>query len=287
MEKTEIVAKLIALATEITTSQLEDIFEQVESVEHAQTVKEAGGSLLGKVFRRPYTTEIATTIMLNSFEGGEYRGFRADSDGDIYPQSAAFNCEWDWKEVTDRDTLAELAHKAFKHFDVKEGDYITVYTCGQNIVSSSDPAVVKVDRVTTNGLYPSVEGDYFTVETGQTVKSDVAILFPAVFRPSTEEEIALHKKKFPEAPTVIHSASGLELKVGDCVYSDIDEEIAVITKIVSANSYAVLGTGSDFEVEEHHVSVDSYSDRRLRRATVEEKAVLDAVIALDGSRTVK
>lgn len=287
MKNTEIAAKLLELAAELVEKQ----FDEQAWPEEEQ--KAPAGLQLGKVYQR--ICHIDPTVMSTELSGGGLRcyGFRKDSDGEVFAHGSTFGTVNEWQEVTDECELKQLAHDAFAHLAVKEGDYLTVFWDGFDTnegaaARRSDPSVIKVAEVSLNGFWPVVDGNYVSVVSKIESPEKRSYLFPVVFRKSTEEEIALYEEHFTAELPVIVSASGLQLIVGDNIYADCDKEYAKVVELNAATKAYSIRYFSDLdEVSAAWIPIGSNWDRSIRRAEPLEEALIEAVFALHESETVK
>lgn len=287
MKNTEIAAKLLELAAEL----LEPAVEVQEAPEREQDT--TGGLQLGKVYQR--FGEYDSTVMATDLtaEGLRCYGFRKDSDGGVYEQGSTFGTVNEWHEVTNEMVLGKLAHDAFAYLNIKEGDYLTVFWDGFDTKEKADkrrsePSVIKVTNVCLTGFWPCVDGKSVSTVSKVVPPEDDSYLFPVVFRKSTAEEIAIYEEQFPAELPVIISASGLRLKEGDCVYASCDNEYAKVTELNAATKAYSIRYFSDFdEVNACWIPVESRWDRSIRMADPLEEALIEAMIALHESETVK
>lgn len=287
MKNTEIAAKLLELAAELVAAAVD---EQVWPEKEQETTAMLQ---LGKVYQR--FGEYDSTVMATDLtaEGLRCYGFRKDSDGGVYEQGSTFGTVNEWQEVTNEQELKQLVHDAFAVMDVKEGDYLTVFWDGfdsneRASARRSDPSVIKVTNVSLNGFWPVVDGNSVSVVSKIVFPEERSYLFPVVFRKSTEEEIALYEEHFTAELPVIVSASGLNLHVGDHIYADLDEEYAKVTALNAATKAYSVRYFSDFdEVNACWIPVESRWDRSIRMADPLEEALIEAMIALHESETVK
>lgn len=287
MKNTDIAAKLLEMAAELMEKQSDT--QEAPEKEQETTVR----FQLGKVYQRrsPFDSTVMSTELWE--DGLRCYGFRKDSDGGVYEQGSTFGTVNEWQEVTDEWELKQLAHDAFAHLSVKEGDYLTVFWDGFDTnegaaARRSDPSVIKVTEVNLNGFWPVVDGNSVSVVSKVVPPEENSYLFPVVFRKSTEEEIALYEEHFTAELPVIVSASGLNLHVGDHIYADWDEEYAKVMALNAATKAYSVRYFSDFdEVNACWIPVESRWDRSIRMADPLEEALIEAMIALHESETVK
>lgn len=291
MKNTEIAAKLLELAAELVATAID---EQVWPEKEQQA---PAGLQLGKVYQRIglYDSIAMSTVMSTELSGGGLRcyGFRKDNDGEVFAHGSTFGTVNEWQEVTDEVELKRLAHSAFAHLDVKEGDYLTVFWDGFDTIEEadkrrSDPSVIKVTNVDLNGFWPVVDGKSVSVVSKAVTPEEGSYLFPVVFRKSTAEEIALYEEHLTAEPHVIISASGLQLKEGDYLYSSGVKEYAKVAAIDTAQKRYSVKYFSDLDdVGKDWIKVGVHWDRSISRAAPHEEAMIEAVIALHESETVK
>ena len=287
MKNTEIAAKLLELAAELVATAVD---EQVWPEKEQETTV---GFQLGKVYQR--FGEYDVTVMATDLtaEGLRHYGFRKDSDGEVFEQGNTFGTVNEWQEVTDEMELKMLAHDAFAYLNIKEGDYLTVFWDGFDTKEKadkrrSDPSVIKVTEVGLNGFWPCVDGKSVSAVSKAVTPEEDSYLFPVVFRKSTAEEIAIYDKKFTAEPPVIISASGLQLLEGDYLYASCDNEYAKVVAIDTAQKRYCVKYFSDLdEVEAVWIRVGANWDYHWRRAAPHEEALIETVLALHESETVK
>lgn len=287
MKNTEIAAKLMEMAAELLEPAVD---EQVcPEIEQQAPV----GLQLGKVYQR--ICHIDPIVMSTELSGGGLRcyGFRKDSDGEVFAHGSTFGTVNEWQEVTDEMELKMLAHAAFAHLAVKEGDYLTVFWDGFDTREKadkrrSDPSVIKVTNVSLTGFWPCVDGKSVSTVSKVVPPEDDSYLFPVVFRKSTAEEIAIYEEKFTAELPVIISASGLQLIKGDYLYSSSDNEYAKVVAIDTAQNRYCIKYFSDLdELELGWIKVGVHWDRSISRAEPLEEALIETVFALHESETVK
>lgn len=291
MKNTEIAAKLLEMAAELMEKQF---YEQVWPEKEQQA---PAGLQLGKVYQRfgEYDSTAMATVMSTELSGGGLRcyGFRKDNDGEMYKQGSTFGTVHEWQEVTDELKLGKLAHDAFAHLAVKEGDYLTVFWDGFDTREKadkrrSDHSVIKVTNVSLKGFWPVVDGKSVATVSKAVQPEEDSYLFPVVFRKSTAEEIAIYEEKFTAEPPVIISASGLQLIEGDYLYSSSDKEYAKVLAIDAAKDMYCVKYFSDLDrVVSQWIRVGANWDYHWRRASQHEEALIETVIALHESETVK
>lgn len=287
MKNTEIAAKLLEMSAELVAAAVD---EQILPEKEQQA---PAGLQLGKVYQRvDYYDSIVMSTELS--EGGlRCYGFRQDSDGDVEEHGSTFATVHEWHEVTDELKLGKFAKGAFAHMNVKEGDYLTVFWDGFDTREKadkcrSDPSVIKVTNVGLTGFWPCVDGKSVSVVSKAVTPEDGSYLFPVVFRKSTAEEIAVYEEHFTTEPPVIISASGLQLIEGNYLYSSRDKEYAKVVAIDAALKRYCITYFSDLDdVETGWVEVGVYWDRWIRMAEPLEEALIESVIALHESETVK
>lgn len=291
MKNTEIAAKLLELAEELVATAVD---EQIWPEKEQQA---PAGLQLGKVYQRfgHYDSTVMSTVMSTELLGGGLRcyGFRKDNDGEVFAHGSTFGTVNEWQEVTDEMVLGKLARDAFAHLAVKEGDYLTVFWDGFDTKEKadkrrSDPSVIKVTNMDLKGFWPCVDGKSVSTVSKAVPQENDSYLFPAVFRKSTAEEIALYEEQFPTEPPVIISASGLQLIKGDYLYASCDKEYAKVVVVDAAQKHYCVKYFSDLdEVEMGWIKVGSTWDRSIRRAEQFEEALIESVVALHESETVK
>ena len=287
MKNTEIAAKLLEMAAELMEKQFD---EQVWPEKEQETTV---GFQLGKVYQRigAYDSTVMSTELQEN--GLRCYGFRKDGDGFVCRHGSTFGTVHEWQEVTDEMELSKLAHDAFAHMKVKEGDYLTVFWDGFDTIEEadkrrSDPAVIKVTGIDLNGFWPVVEGKSISTVSKAVRPDDDSYLFPVVFRKSTEEEITIYEEHFTAEPPVIASASGLDLKEGDYLYASCDREYAKVVAIDTAQKcYRIKYFSNLDEVGTVWIKAGGHWDRGIRRAEPLEEALIEAVFALHESETVK
>ena len=287
MKNTEIAAKLLEMAAELVATAVD---EQVWPEKEQETTV---GFQLGKVYQR--FGEYDATVMATDLTAGGLRcyGFRQDSDGEVFEQGNTFGTVNEWQEVTDEWELSKLAHDAFAHMKVKEGDYLTVFWEGFDTIEEadkrrSDPAVIKVTNIDLKGFWPVVDGKSVSTVSKAVPPENDSYLFLKVFRKSTAEEIAIYEEHFTAEPPVIISASGLQLIKGDYLYAYCDREYAKVVAIDTAQKRYCVKYFSDLdEVETAWIRVGVDWDRSIVRAAPHEEALIEAVVALHESETVK
>lgn len=290
MKNTKIAAKLLEMAKEL----VELAVVEQEAPEKEQET--SAGLQLGKVYQRfgvPYNSTVMATSPSFLRDSQHFCGFRKDSDGEVDDHGFTFGAVDEWQEVTDEWELKQFAHDAFTVMDVKEGDYLTVFWDGFDTNEAAtarrrDPSVIKVTGVGLNGFWPCVDGNSVSVVSKAVPPEDNSYLFPAVFRKSTAEEIAMYEEHFHAEPPVIVSASGLQLKEGDCVYADWDNEYAKVGAIDPVQErYCIKYFSKLDRVVTQWITVGAHWDRSLRMAEPLEEALIESVFALHESETVK
>lgn len=287
MKNTEIAAKLLEMAAELVATAVDEQ-EAPEKEQHAPA-----GLQLGQVYQR--ICHMDPTVMSTELSGGGLRcyGFRKDSDGEVFAHGSTFGTVNEWQEVTNEWELRQLAHAAFAHLNIKEGDYLTVFWDGFDsnegaAARRSDPSVIKVTLVSLGGFWPCVGGKSVATVSKAVTPEEDSYLFPVVFRKSTEEEIALYEEHFTAEPPEIISSSGLQLIVGDNIYADCDKEYAKVVELNAATKAYSIRYFSDLdEVNAAWIPIGSNWDRSIRRAEPLEEALIEAVFALHESETVK